>query len=240
MGKPELIRRLLCGGLALGLAGAIAGRALAAPALAAPVPTQKGKTTVGVQTADMAPTSLSYTVPLYLTVAAAAGLDGGPRVVTPEGYSLKNTTGSVPDGSYPDIVVTNVEVRGIAGGKWSLRAAPASDKQIRLSVGGLVLPEVNAGSTKAVNAAIQSGNNCFYNATDKKFLPIPGGPGGKALSLPIEGALPSVFIPTDEGAAAQFRIKYTVSLLDGAKNPIGISYDGPSKEEIDNPQTPSS
>lgn len=237
MGKPEKKRRLLCGGLALGLAGAIAGGALAAPALAAPVPTQEGKTAVGVQTVDVAPTSLSYTVPLYLTVAAAADMSGGSRLVVPEGYSLRNTTGSAPDGSYPDIVVTDVEVRGIPGGTWSLRAQPASGKELSLSVGDLVLPDVNAGNTKPQQADLKGSSNSFYDSVNGAYRQIPGGPESAAVPLPIDGALAPGFTPGDAKAAAQFRIKYTVSLLDRNGNPVGISYEGPSKEEMANPGT---
>lgn len=236
MGKPDRKRRRLCGGLALLLAGALPGGALAAS-----LPTtQPGKTTVGVQTVDMAPSSLSYTVPLYLTVAAAAGLSGNPKVVTPEGYSLKNTTDSAPDGTYPGIVVSKVEVQGIAGGTWSLRSAPATGQEISLSVGGLALPDVDAGNVQFKEAAITANDNSFYDSAAGKFRQILGGPDAKALTLPVEGTLPAAFVPTDVPAAAQFRIKYTVSLLDGEGDPVGISYEGPSKEQIVNPITPAS
>lgn len=232
MGKPDRKRRRLCGGLALLLAGALPGGALAASLPA----TTPGKTTVGVQTVDMAPSSLSYTVPLYLTVAAAAGLPGSPpKVVTPEGYSLKNTTDSIQDGTYPGIVVSKVEVQGIADGTWSLRSAPASGQEISLSVGGLTLPDVDAGNVQFKEAAITANDNSFYDTATKKFLKIPGGPDAEALVLPVAGTLPDTFVPTDVKAAAQFRIKYTVSLLDSAGDPVGISYDGPSKEQIVNP-----
>lgn len=233
MGKPEIKRRLLCGGLVLGLTGILSGGALAAPP-----ETQPGKTSVGVQTADLAPESLSYTVPLYLTVAAAKSAAGEPTVVVPMNYSMKNTTGSTFEGRYPGIAVTDVEVQAVESGTWSLRQQPASGKEIMLSIGGLVLPDVNAGNTQMKAADITGSDNSFYDLQNKVFKIFPGGPGAKAQNLPIAGSLPTGFDPAhEEGAAAQFRVKYTVSLLDAGGEPVGVSYDGPSEDQAVAPQT---
>lgn len=242
MGKPENIRRLLGVGLTLGLAAAVSGGALAASSPAPPsVSLQPGKTAVGVQTVDLDPDNLSFTVPLYLTVAAASDSAGAPNVIAPDGYLMRNTTGSASGGQYPGIVVSKVDVQGVKGGTWSLSASPASGKEIRLSIGGLVLPDVTAGNTAPVSVETKgSTDNSFYDSAAGQYLPIPGGPGADALVLPIVGSLPPDFVPADERAAAQFKIKYTVSLLDGSGNPVGISYEGPAKEEVVQPGSPPS
>lgn len=236
MGRPEKIRRLLCTGLALGLAGILPGGAQAASLPG----TQPGKTAVGVQTVDMNPENLSFTVPLYLTVAAVSDNGGNPTVVVPDGYLLHNTTGSAPDGKYPGIVVSKVDVQGIKGGTWSLKAAPQTGREIRLSIGGLVLPDVDAGNESLVSVATDTTNNSFYDMGTGKYLPIPGGPDAQALVLPLAGSLWSGFVPGEERAAAQFRIKYTVSLLDNQGKPVGISYEGPSQEDAHQPGQPPS
>lgn len=231
MGKPEKARRFLGAGLALGLAGIFSGGALAASFPTA----QPGKTAVGVQTADMDPQNLSFTVPLYLTVAAVSDKAGSPGVIVPEGYLLRNTTSSTPDGSYPGIVVTKLDVQGVAGGTWSLKGDPTARKDIRLSVGGLVLPDVNAGKGTPKSVETNAADNSFYDAGTGKYRPIPGGPGAEALVLPVAGSLSPGFVPGEERAAAQFRIRYTVSLLDGQGAPVGISYEGPAKEAAAEP-----
>lgn len=228
MGESEKTKRLLCAGLVLVLAGMLPGGAQAAPLPG----TQPGKTAVGVQTVDINPENLSFTVPLYLTVAAASDDAGAPRVVVPDGYLLRNTTGSTSEGLYPGIVVSKVDVQGVRGGTWSLKAAPQTDREIQLSIGGLVLPDVNAGDESQVSVATAATNNSFYDLGNKKYLPIPGGPDAEALVLPLAGSLWSGFTPSEVRAAAQFRIKYTVSLLDNEGNPVGISYEGPSLEDV--------
>lgn len=232
MGRLKKTSRLLCAGLALGLAGVLPGGALAAsfPGV------QPGKTAVGVQTVDVNPENLSFTVPLYLTVAAVSDSTGTPRVVVPDGYLLRNTTGSAPDGSFPDIVVTKMEVQGVTGGTWSLKAAPGAGKDIRLSIGGLVLPDIKAGNITPIPVETNTTNNSFYDTGTGKYRPIPGGEG--TLTLPIAGSLASGFVPGEKRASAQFRIRYTVSLLDGKGVPVGISYEGPSKQDVAHPGPP--
>lgn len=239
MGKPEKIRRLLGAVLALGLAAAVSGGVLAVPPPSS-ISLQPGKTAVGVQTVDMDPENLSFTVPLYLTVAAASDSRGNSSVITPKGYLMRNTTGSTPDGQYPGIVVTKLDVQGVRGGTWSLSASPGSGKEIRLSVGGLVLPDVNAGDKTPVSVETKDSSNSFFDSGSGGYLPIPGGPGADALVLPVEGSLPPGFVPGEEQAAAQFRIKYTVSLLDSQGKPVGISYEGPAREDAVQPSQPSS
>lgn len=236
MGKPEKARRLLGAGLALGLAGIFSGGALGASFPGA----EPGKTAVGVQTVDMDPGNLSFTVPLYLTVAAVSDAGGIPRVVVPDGYLLRNTTGSTPEGNYPGIVVTKMDVQGVAGGTWSLKADPSAGKEIRLSIGGLVLPDLNGGNGTTKSVETNVADNIFYDAGTGKYRPIPGGPGAEALNLPIAGSLWPGFVPGEERAAAQFRIQYTVSLLDGQGAPVGISYEGPAKEDAAQPGLPPS
>lgn len=238
MGKPKKIRRLLFMGLTLGLSAALSPGTWAAPL---PVPgVQPGKTAVGVRTVNINPASLSVTVPLYLTVAAISDADGNSRIVAPDGYLMRNTTGSAPDGTYPEIAVTAVKVRGVKDGTWSLKNKPQSGKEVRLSVGGLILPEVSAGSGEAVQADITAPDNLFYDSAAKVFRPIPGGPSQEGLILPVTGLLGAGFKAGEERAAAQFRISYTVSLLDEGGQPVGISYDGPSMEDAASPGLPPS
>lgn len=233
MRKLKKIRRFLCVGLTLGLTGALSAGTRAEPLSAPGSP--PGKTTVGVRTVNISPASLSVTVPLYLTVAAITDDDGSSRIVVPDGYLMRNTTGSDPYGNYPEIAVTAVKVQGVKGGTWSLKNNPGSGKEIGLSLGGLNLPEVPAGSGKAVPADITAPGNSFYDSGKKAFRPIPGGPSQEGLLLPVIGRLGAGFTAGEEKAAAQFRISYTVSLLDKYGQPVGVSYTGPSLEDAVSP-----
>lgn len=194
-------------------------------------PTQPGKTTVGVQTADLPPDNLSFTVPLYLTVAAIPS-PGGGQIIAPDGYALRNTTAKLPNGSYPDIAVTGLEVSGVAGGTWSLSATPTQAKEVSLTIGGVTLPEVSAASQTPAAADLTAGDNSFYDPAGKgSFRSVPGGPDAEALPLPVSGVLSSAFSADPARAAAQFRVTYTVSLLDGAGMPVGAYYGGPTGAE---------
>ena len=196
-----------------------------------------GQTIVGVQTADKTPENLSISVPLYLTVAATRDSNNTPQVVAPDGYVLRNTTQSVSDGSIPDIAVTGVEVQSVPDGTWSLTTqTPTGNEQIKLTIGGLTLPEVAAGTPNPVPADMLAATSSFYDKESGKFMPIRGGEPARGMNLPIEGELPSDYQPTEERAAAQFRIKYTVSMLDASGKPIGVYYEGPGKDDALNPE----
>lgn len=229
MKVAKRIRPLLCLGMAAALAGALAAGALAAAV--PPFPGAKpGETTVGVQTVDIDPARLSFTVPLYLTVAATQDADGVPQVIAPDGYLLRNTTGSVPDGSYPEIAVSGVRVHSVPGGTWSLAANPEAQKEISLTIGGLPLPALAAGGGP-VDAALTAAESEFYDYEAGTLKPIPGGPAAPGKNLTVVGALSADFTPEEKRAAAQFRITYTVSLLDEGGQPVGVFYEGPTAED---------
>lgn len=227
-------RLLLFGALAALLLTGASGAA-APPGFPSPQP---GKTVVGVQTADKNPASLSFTVPLYLTVAATEDNAGNPQVIVPDDYVLRNTTGTISGGTYPNIAVTGVDVQGVPGGSWSLTATPAQAKDICLAIGDLVLPDLPVGQHTPVAAEITASDNSFYDLNKGEFHPIYGGPSGMGMNLPVIGALWEGYTATEEQAAAQFRVTYTVSLLDESGLPVGVYYDGPTLDDAATPATP--
>lgn len=229
--KNKTSMRLLLGAALAAILLTGATGASAPPGFPGPEP---GKTMVGVQTADLDPASLSFTVPLYLTVAATEDSTGSPRVIVPDGYLLRNTTGSVPDGTYPEIAVSGLQVHSVPGGSWSLAADPAADKEISLTIGGLPLPDLARGGA-SVAADLTAAESEFYDPTAGTLKPILGGPAAPGKNLPVAGALWDGFTPGEEQAAAQFRITYTVSLLDEGGQPVGVHYEGPTLEDAVNP-----
>lgn len=197
-----------------------------------------GKTLVGVQTADVDSSSLSYSVPLYVTLAVT-NQKGTATVLTPDDYRMFN--GSLtPDNKPAPIGVTAIDVEGIKGRTWKLTsnpqlAKPGQPNEISLTLGGVPLPELAADATKAVSANITAENNVFYTkgATTElgKYQHIAGKDDG-GTSIPIVGKLaPGFTIDQDVPTVPQFRLHYTVSLLNGAGKPIGAFYDGPDPTE---------
>lgn len=193
-----------------------------------------GKTLVGVQTADVDSSSLSYSVPLYVTLAVT-NQKGTAAVLAPDDYRMFNSS-LTPDNKPAPIGVTGIDVEGLKGRTWKLtpnphKAAPDQPSEISLTLGGVPLPELAVDATKTVSVNITADTNAFYT---KGTETVPGtykriaskDDGGT--SIPIVGNLaPGFTIDNDVSAVPQFRIHYTVSLLNKADKPIGDFYEGP-------------
>lgn len=183
-----------------------------------------GKTEVNLGVTEVTDSSVSYEVPLYCTLAV---VDRGDKkeVLTPTNYYIKDTNKN----KGKKLAVTGLAVSTVQYGKWNLKTKDeienqnATDKLINLSVGGVDLKEVDLNSEKKLTTLdLQANNNSFYS--NNKYQTI-----GEKLSIPITGKVsPNYQITSSQPTTAQFRLYYTVSVLDDLGNVKGTwSYEGP-------------
>lgn len=185
------------------------------------IPIIDGQTSVGVQVTETLPSSLSFEVPLYIT---AAVVDGQTEVIVPDNYWIKNTTIN-SNSKEVDIAVTQVTLTSHSTKDyWSITPdTPILENEIQINIAGISLRE----PTKE-GVLMDLRKSVFYDDSTEKFVPIPY---GEMIKLKIEANVLDTFRLNDiesTVAAAQFRINYTVSLLDTSGEPIGVGafYEG--------------
>ena len=186
-------------------------------------------TTIGIMESTTNVGQASFEVPLYVTTAA---ISNQTALVCPEGYDITNTAGT-NGGRAIGVVRVSVEKLGT----WNLvSATPSGQYDVKMTIGDLTLPAVSAqNEVKTVNIATEGQNSVFYDNGKSKLQAIPsgkslsvaaGGTDGKGLH--ITGEVKSV-TRTNQKAAAQFRIRYVISALDDAGDPIGSTYVGDNR-----------
>lgn len=205
---------------------AILALSLSAPVLAAgPAPGSGGgtppgedeikanaDTTISIFSTASSQANMSYTVPLYVTMAIA---NQDAVVKVPTNYGITNTTKNDDKGKQPKIGVTNMSFEKIkADGFNTVAADPTDANGILLKIGHETMPALSA---KGLQTMVPSGD---ILVTDGKPTQIGG-----YLDLPIQGTVQKTD-RTDSATAAQFRLKYTVSLINGSGEALGAVYAG--------------
>lgn len=175
-------------------------------------------TTISILESTTKNANISYTVPLYVTLAVVSNQ---AAVKVPDNYAIANTTAPETEGSLdtvPKIGVTNMSIERLSTEAFkTVESTPAASdaKQIKLSIGGEVMPAV-------------SDVHVVHSFTPKGTIFMSGGkPVGLTgtTKLPIEATVATV-ARTDKATAAQFRVKYTVSLLNASGEALGAVYAG--------------
>lgn len=225
--KRRLLTAVGAGGLALLLAGQ--APAVTLPGVVTEIPEEPGKTVAGVQVAKASPDLLSFEVPLYVTMAAVEG----PALVCPDNYSIRNSS-KAPDGSDVAIAVTGITVQKSPGSAWTLTDGVPVGKELSFSVGHVPLPSLTDADWTPVNIKVDG--SAFYSTSSNQYLPIPSTDPG--LRVPLAGTLPDGWTPGNKAAAPQFRLQYTVSMLDTGGHPMEVIYQGPEKGEAQQSGTP--
>ena len=185
-----------------------------------------GKTEVNLGVTEVTDSSVSYEVPLYCTLAV---VDRGNtrEVVTPTNYYIKDT-GKIKG---IQLAVTGLAVSTVQYGTWNLKTKEeienpnATGRLINLSVGEVDLKEVDINDEKKLTKLdLQANENSFYNKNENKYQII-----GDKLEIPITGKVSQNYqITSSQPTTAQFRLYYTVSVLDDLGNVKGTwSYEGP-------------
>lgn len=201
---------------------------LAVPAMAADPTANEieanADTTIAIFNTTVDPTNVSFEVPLYVTLAAVTNK---PDVVVPDNYGITNTSdgGDVPNG----IGVTAMSFSKLTGSTFNTTqdSTVASLTDIRLSIGNVLMPVMNAPGTKAVDFTKKDntgGEVAFI--TSNKPTKIDA---GKTLELPIKGLVQNA-ARSDQNAVAQFKVTYVISALNAAGDPIGAIYAGNDSE----------
>lgn len=188
-------------------------------------------TTIGILESTNVAGQVSFSVPLYVTLAA---VKNKADLLTPTGYDIKNTQ---TDGK--SIAVLSVSITGV--GEWATSSTvPTDDKKVQLSIGELQMPEVRNGVTKTVELKTETNPGYFYDKNQDKYRAIApnktlseavtqvaaGTTGYKGLE--IVGKVKEME-RTDKKASAQFRITYLISPLDNNGDPVGLTYVGDDK-----------
>lgn len=176
-------------------------------------------TTVSIMQAKINPYNVSFTVPLYMTMAVMAS---DTHVKVPNNYYITNTTkveGNAPANS-TDIGVTDMTFEKLADSTYNTVAAtsPTGAQDIHLSIGGMDMPALSAAGTSPVTIGGVLGT---AQAPTKIQTKTP-------LQLPIVGEVHSE-MRNEAKAVAQFRVRYTVSLLSTTGAPLGLVYAGDDK-----------
>lgn len=180
---------------------------------------------VAVETID----TVSYDVPLYYVLCVANDTDTrAAEVILPQedSYYIKNIS------QQRKVAVTGLSVSSVPGADWSLADtidnANQTGKNIRMTVGGVSLPALNAGAQDSKDADVvpKTGNNTFYK--DGAYQPI-----GKdtAMTIPVTAQVSEAYQVSDAAdgkAAAQFRLTYKVSPVDNNGKILQADYDGPA------------
>lgn len=184
------------------------------------IPMVDGETSVGLQVVENSTgETLSFEVPLYITSAI---VDTEEEVLVPNNYGITNL--SVDNyGKGVDMAVVAIETTAHATtGYWEfIDGVAVDDNQMYFTVGGIPIT-VEYDETIMLDLT----DSIFYDSSTEKFQVIEY---QEYLNIPILGKVKAALRTSENGeqkAVAQFSLKYTVSLLDGNQNPVGVLYEG--------------
>lgn len=214
-------KRLIGAGLSLALALSAAVPVMAADDTAGVFKTE-GNSTISIMTAAVDPKNVSFTVPLYVTLAVVSD-DPNVKVPDPNVYTITNTSNGGTASADYKIGVTGVTFEKLAGGSFNTVANPGAgspvtgDDNIYLTIGGLDMPVLADAGSQAVTTTAAS---VFGAPNAPTAIDV-----NQALDLPITG-LVAGSNRTGAATAAQFRVRYTISLLSGGTTPLGLVYVG--------------
>ncbi len=205
-----------------------------------------GKTKVNLGVTEVKNSTVSYEVPLYCTLAIVEE-KGKNTVFTPSNYDIKNTA----ENKEKKLAVTGLAVSSVKGGQWKLGTEEEINKLTQAGSGekimSLVVGEVDLKKFGTVGNLVKLGelgnsdkltivdltakNNAFckYDKTNETF--VYSVIGKDLTNISLSGNVSQSYKVTTKRATAQFRLYYTVSVLNDNGNVIGgWSYKGPDKD----------
>jgi len=186
--------------------------------------------------------------------------ENGNSVEKPMDYPKLDNNGNLIRGEIAtELAVVAVRVRKAENSTWSLVSAfdaadGATDRKLKMSIGGLKLPDLGDLQDREFKSAdITAEDSVFYNKTAKKFRIIgdydgDGDHDGEeaSMKLDVDVEISPKYVPVDvkknpndPSTVAVFQVIYTLSPLDGNGQPItkydqfwvDEHYDGPRNEK---------
>lgn len=194
-----------------------------------------GHTTFSIIEAQQDPSNVSFTVPLFVTMAA---VHGETELVVPTNYSITNTSkesAANADDAF-DIAVIGMDFTKLQKASYSTVASGGDNKSLVLTLGDLVMPTItedttDAEVTKAVDIVGQTSD--FYDVfstavgAKKEFRLIKE---NETFDITIAGTLGALAnITANVAAIPQFKIQYVVSGVTEDGDIIGAVYAGDDK-----------
>lgn len=194
-----------------------------------------GDTTISIMQAKVDPKNVSFTVPLYVTMAVVEQDD---VVKVPDNYGITNTTppgaNGAGDDQYLNIGVTAMSFEKLHGSTYETVADPGGtnpvvgNTSIFLTIGGMTMPPITNTEVTTADAGVLKpvtiGGVLGTAATPTKIG------RNQTLNLPLVGKVAKAARSEDE-AVAQFKVKYTISLLDSTDKPLGWVYSGDDRTQ---------
>lgn len=233
-------KKIKVGALAMALVFAMSGSAFAVTSggpsggvggVGQPTPDEyahNADTTISIFESSQNAGNMSYTIPLYVTMAVSKGK---AEVAVPDTYGITNNS-KIDQGSTDkmEIGVTGVTFEKLKGSTYNTVAAtPTTKDDILLSIGGVTMPALSDPKSEDLALATIYGTGSEFGT---------GGATGKPKAIPPSPALYPLHLKgtvaegtgidrTDKDAVAQFRVKYQVALLKTNGDPInGKVYSG--------------
>lgn len=227
-------KKIKVGAVAMALVFAMSGSAFAAGGSAAggtpgsPSDQEYGQnadTVISIFQSEQNAGNISYTVPLYVTMAVS---NGQAKAAVPNTYGIINNS-KKENGEAMNLGVTAIKFEKLKGGKFKTtsKAAITDPEEINLKIGEVQMPDMSAPGFKNITLNKDNGG-LFWDKTatgDGHLTPIPV--STKLFQIPIDGTVQVATNRTSaDGTVAQFRVKYSVALLDNNYKPVGNQYVG--------------
>ena len=199
--------------------------------------TTEGGTTIGVM--SLKDTQVSFTVPLYVTLAVVGdGVNGTVYTPSSGAYKITNTSNN------STIAVTGLKTEKAAGSTWTLKNAQVAltdGKDMLLKLNGntllvddAVTTDTDEGTIEYMALAAGDGNYFVKDADKGQYTPIlKAGTIGLELVGKVKSEWAKDENAKDTQAAAQWTITYTISQCDSEGYPIkAFTYVGNNKNYV--------
>ena len=198
--------------------------------------TTEGGTTVGVVAVKEATAQVSFSVPLYATLAVVGAPEEtatGGTVYAPAKASYKITNTS--DSESTDIGVTAITVNGVAGGTWAIADAAAGATTMKLTLGGVQVPTIAAGvsAVPVEFANIWATGSSFASETEngkpKIITPNTSATGDHSIEIEFVGEVSNTWKndAVEIAATPQWVFMYTVAKMNqDGREIVAFTYSG--------------
>lgn len=181
-----------------------------------------GDTTLSIVQIRQNPGNVSFTVPLFVTMAV---IEGETEVKVPDAYTITNTcstpgiTVNDPHVAPFDIAVTKMTFEKLTGSSYKTVAGPEVSEmgEIMFQIGGLTMPALDQAGSKEVDLRAE-GSQFLEDPTpggyrNSKLKKIQAEAQHNTLSLGLKGRVSNKDMLSEQTPVAQFQVTYIISPL---------------------------